>query len=306
MKFKLESNSTVQDLVVEDIASVEALMNTLDTSSLDQAFEELNDLQMLQQNIEKFGITEPVMDLVGGTLQSMNIRIDDKDACLEGLGEAIKNAGSAIYEFVKKIIDKIIGFIKSVLDKFTGKKLKDAENKISNIKNAGVGVDLFGIPNQMIMDKLCASVEFLPMASPEDTSRGRMTKLEPCVLVKTDAGYELDSSIEASMNERGDFKAKGYHSARVVVHYGGRLALWLHEAQETIEGFRKRLEFEEKHQNDPDRLPPDAQEKYLAYLRAFIPALNKMVQVYTMIYIRILYYADAIMFKIDSETTNRV
>ena len=104
MKFKLESKSTVQDLVVEDIASVEALMNTLDTSSLDQAFEELSDLQMLQQNIEKFGITEPVMDLVGGTLQGMNIRIDDKDACLEGLVQSIA-------EIMKTVIDKIIEFI---------------------------------------------------------------------------------------------------------------------------------------------------------------------------------------------------
>ena len=110
MKFKLESNSTVQDLVVEDIASVEALMNTLDTSSLDQAFEELNDLQMLQQNIEKFGITEPVMDLVGGTLQSMNIRIDDKDACLEDLKETAKKVGIKIWEIVLKIFEKIMEF----------------------------------------------------------------------------------------------------------------------------------------------------------------------------------------------------
>lgn len=122
MKFKLESNSTVQDLVVEDIASVEALMNALDTSSLDQAFEELNDLQMLQQNIEKFGITEPVMDLVGGTLQSMNIHIDDKDACLEDLKETAKQVGKKIWEIVLKIFRKIMEFLNA--DAFSGMERK--------------------------------------------------------------------------------------------------------------------------------------------------------------------------------------
>ena len=135
MKFK----SNLKSEAPVDFSALEQDINTLLNVDLSEATENLDDLVLLYANIAKYGITEPVMDLIGGTLESWNISIQNKEACLEGLGETIKNAGRNVWEMILKIYRKISDFIKSLISKKTkddlenDKKILD-ENKLGTTK----------------------------------------------------------------------------------------------------------------------------------------------------------------------------
>ena len=311
MKFKLESNSTVQDLVVEDIASVEELMNTLDTSSLDQAFEELNDLQMLQQNIEKFGITEPVMDLVGGTLQSMDIRIDDKDACLEGLGDAIKTAGKAVYEFVKKILDKIVTAIKTILGVYTRERLRKVETLLQKAKNFVFDQPAYNVPTKDVLQRLIDDLRFL--GGFDDKDPKLMARYVLDVIHQTEDGsFEIDGEIERTMEIRADYKAKGYRYPSEVVKFALFLADSLDSCRDNVEKMKKRLDNIEDIpkggkadlgfiKGGPQAMLYTGEDPkiYAAYLRAYVPCLAKLVSISTRIYMALTSYAFFILTRVE-------
>lgn len=126
MKFKSNKDVTMVPVNFEDI--VNELDNVLNME-LEQAVEHLDDLEILHANIEKYGITEPVMHLVGGTLESMSISITDKESCLEGLKEGLKEAGKKVWEVIVKIYEKIVEVITG--DKFfrLERHLKDLGTK---------------------------------------------------------------------------------------------------------------------------------------------------------------------------------
>lgn len=126
MKFKSDKDVTMAPVNFEDI--VNELDNVLNME-LEQAVEHLDDLEILHANIEKYGITEPVMHLVGGTLESMSISIADKESCLEGLKEGLKEAGKKVWEVIVKIFEKIVEVITG--DKFLRleRHLKDLGTK---------------------------------------------------------------------------------------------------------------------------------------------------------------------------------
>ena len=136
MKFKSNTPVTAQDL---ELAEVQ--FESLDFTEMDKAQELLEDLTVLNQNIEKFGITEPVMHLVGGTLEAMDISIASKEACLEGLGDKMKEAGKKIWEFIINLFKKIRDFVKAWLDKGAKKSIEvynGVKEKFSNVNAEGL------------------------------------------------------------------------------------------------------------------------------------------------------------------------
>lgn len=124
------------DDVLEDMTGV---MNM----DLEEAVEHLDDLEILYNNIEKFGITEPVMHLVGGTLESMGVSITEKEACLEGLKEGLKEAGKRVWEVIVKIFTKIIELITGgrteALQKRCDQLLKEPDVKVEAGHEAVIG-----------------------------------------------------------------------------------------------------------------------------------------------------------------------
>lgn len=127
MKFK--SNVKVTQ---EAPVNFEDLMQDMDNvlnMELEEAVEHLEDLTILEQNISKYGVTEPVMHLVGGTLESWSIDISNKEACLEGIGDKLKEAGKKVWEVIVKIYEKIVEVITG--DKFfrLERHLKDLGTK---------------------------------------------------------------------------------------------------------------------------------------------------------------------------------
>lgn len=125
MKFK--SNVKVTQ---EAPVNFEDLMQDMDNvlnMELEEAVEHLEDLTILEQNISKYGVTEPVMHLVGGTLESWSIDISNKEACLEGIGDKLKEAGKKVWEIIVKIFERIIEFL-------TGDKFKSLGRRCDAIK----------------------------------------------------------------------------------------------------------------------------------------------------------------------------
>lgn len=125
MKFK--SNVKVTQ---EAPVNFEDLMQDMDNvlnMELEEAVEHLEDLTILEQNISKYGITEPVMHLVGGTLESWSVDISNKEVCLEGIGGKLKEAGEKVWEIIVKIFERIIEFL-------TGDKFKGLGRRCDSIK----------------------------------------------------------------------------------------------------------------------------------------------------------------------------
>lgn len=102
---------------VADLKSIDQKINDLDFTDLDKAQESLDDITMLHANIMKYGCSEPVIDLIGGTLESWQISITDKEACLEGLVEKAKKIGKAIWDAIVAAIKRIIEFITGLFSK---------------------------------------------------------------------------------------------------------------------------------------------------------------------------------------------
>jgi hypothetical protein len=145
MKFKSNNVNNVSPVCIDDILEdMEGVMSM----DLEEAVEHLDDLEILYNNIEKFGITEPVMHLVGGTLESMGVSITEKAACLEGLKEGLKEAGKRVWEVIVKIFTKIIELITGdkaeALHKRCEQLLKEPDVRIVAEHAAVIG-DLGGI-----------------------------------------------------------------------------------------------------------------------------------------------------------------
>lgn len=139
MKFK--SNTPVN---VQEIEDFNTSLESVNFTELDNAQELLDDLVVLHANIEKFGITEPVMHLIGGTLEAMEICIDSKEACLEGLGDKMKEAGKKIWEMIVKIYEKIRDYIKGMMDRYNKKRIDDLKAKVKGM-NLDADIDVTGL-----------------------------------------------------------------------------------------------------------------------------------------------------------------
>lgn len=145
MKFKSNNVNNESPVCIDDVLED---MTGVVNMDLEEVIEHLDDLEILYNNIEKFGITEPVMHLVGGTLESMGVSITEKEACLEGLKEGLKEAGKRVWEAIVKIFTKIIELITGgkaeALIKRCDELLKELDLKIDAEHAVAIG-DLSGI-----------------------------------------------------------------------------------------------------------------------------------------------------------------
>ena len=142
MKFKSNVKVTQEAPVnFEDL--IQDMDNVLNME-LEEAVEHLEDLTILEQNISKYGVTEPVMHLVGGTLESWSIDISNKEACLEGIGDKLKEAGKKVWEMIIKIYEKIRDYIKGVLDRYNKKRIDALKAKVKGMK-LDADIDVTGL-----------------------------------------------------------------------------------------------------------------------------------------------------------------
>lgn len=314
MKFKSNNTNNVSPVCIEDVLEdMAGVMNM----GLEEAVEHLDDLEILYNNIERFGITEPVMHLVGGTLESWSIDISNKEVCLEGLGDKIKEAAAAAYEFIKKIIDKIIAAINKIFETYTGRRLADAEAKLRRIKSYGKRTSTYGIPDKKSMERLISSAKFFDLIVDDKPDLMAIYHLD--VIKKAQDGtYKLDERIEQSMNASGSFELKGYTSPVEIVQLGRKLGTYLQKGRDNIEKLKKRLDEIEKLPIDKTREShwqrtkyddPDSgntvsnsalfyrgdKERYIQYLKSFLPCLTTYVSISSQIYMRATVYAEWVL-----------
>ena len=273
MKFK----SNLKSEAPVDFSALEQDINTLLNVDLCEAAENLDDLVLLHANIEKYGITEPVMDLIGGTLESWNISIQNKEACLEGLGEKLKEGSKKVWEFIKQLVDKIITFIKGIINKHDPKKAEEnATEAGKKPAQFGVGVKCTGIPTKTVLTDLigvCDDLDKDANVNPKiiaDTYKLIFTLNDAGSL---DIAEELQKSL-SSEDER-DFKGKGYSKASEVIKMAGSDVLKaLKQAEGVCEFLKKDIANQEKAANDPE-----TNQRFIAKKRIALTAMGKVIPI---------------------------
>ena len=206
MKFK--SNVKVTQ---EAPVNFEDLMQDMDNilnMELEEAVEHLEDLTILEQNISKYGVTEPVMHLVGGTLESWSIDISNKEACLEGIGDKLKEAGKKVWEMIIKIYEKIRDYIKGMIAKFNKEKFNELKDKFKGQKVNTNEIDA----TNLIPEKYVKLIH--EFASEVERNVGHDATLwaraYPELLTITDGGtIEVNEKFDAAVRD-AKFSTKGY------------------------------------------------------------------------------------------------
>jgi len=211
MKFK----SNLKSEAPVDFSALEQDINTLLNVNLCEAAENLDDLVLLHANIEKYGITEPVMDLIGGTLESWNISIQNKEACLEGLGDKLKEGSKKVWEFIKQLVDKIITFIKGIINKHDPKEAKEISDTVKKFQDKGLTISMQGIPDKKFMKDIADFAS----GNDVDWSGEHMVKMHKLLFKINDAGnIEISDELVASMDDaESNYKKKGYSTPQDVI-----------------------------------------------------------------------------------------
>lgn len=220
MKFK--SNVKVTQ---EAPVNFEDLMQDMDNvlnMELEEAVEHLEDLTILEQNISKYGVTEPVMHLVGGTLESWSIDISNKEACLEGIGDKLKEAGKKVWEMILKIFAKVRDYIKGFMSKFGKEKLVELEKEVKGEKVDLKEIKAGGLVPSKYIDAICKVA-----ASMDRNVKGaaEWDEKAPMLFERNQLG---EISIAGKFfNESGDdtdLASKGYTNLEAMVHDNVKLA----------------------------------------------------------------------------------
>lgn len=212
MKFK--SNVKVTQ---EAPVNFEDLMQDMDNvlnMELEEAVEHLEDLTILEQNISKYGVTEPVMHLVGGTLESWSIDISNKEVCLEGIGDKLKEAGKKVWETIVKIFKKIREYIKGFMSKFGKDKLTELEKDAKDVKMDPGADNAAGLIPSKYIDKI-----FKVARSMDRHAKGPVDwdELEPTLFEKNEAGVlDLAKKFLDEINV-DDLSSKGYTDLAAMV-----------------------------------------------------------------------------------------
>jgi len=282
MKFKVESN-----VVVQDLASSEDPITSADIQCLDKALEDLSDLLVLRENIEKYGITEQVMDLIGGTLESMNIRIDNADACLEGIGESISNGVKTVFAFMRKIIDKIIQFITDCFNRRDAQERKELERKLKELEKVPVEerIPCTGIPEKqplehcIMIGKTCNTTH--NWTGENSRSVDEILRFGKDVFQLTDSGsIEFLESFTKSISEEDtrNFKEKKYSEFWDVAATCSGVTGALSMIKKGLETTQKEIDTLEKKTHALIAKDPDA-KKMLDDKRVYLVGLGKLSSV---------------------------
>jgi hypothetical protein len=135
MRFILES----RQVEPQDIVRLNEKMLDIDWSDYSQLDEQLNDLLALEQNFQKFGMTDAVMDLVGPSLEAWNIKLDSVDACMESMWDKVKEVSKKIWDAIVATIKRIGQFFKNLFDR--RKKLSAHAGKVDQLEYKGTKSD---------------------------------------------------------------------------------------------------------------------------------------------------------------------
>ena len=282
MKFKVEQN-----VAVADQTSSEDPITSADIQCLDKALEELNDLLVLRENIEKYGITEQVMDLIGGTLESMNIRTDNADACLEGIGESISNGVKTVFAFMRKIIDKIIQFITDCFNRRDAQERKELEQKLKELEKVPVEerIPCTGIPEKqplqqcIMIGKTCNTTH--NWTGENSRSVDEMLRFGKDVFQLTDSGsIEFLESFTKSISEEDtrNFKEKKYSEFWDVAAACSGVTGALSTIKKGLETTQNEIDTLEKKTHALIAKNPDA-KKMLDDKRVYLVGLGKLSSV---------------------------
>lgn len=282
MKFKVEPNVSVVDQTPP-----EDPITSADIQCLDKALEELSDLLVLRENIEKYGITEQVMDLIGGTLESMNIRTDNADACLEGIGESISNGVKTVFAFMRKIIDKIIQFITDCFNRRDAQERKELERKLKELEKVPVEerIPCTGIPEKeplqhcIMIGKTCNTTH--NWTGENSRSVDEMLRFGKDVFQLTDSGsIEFLESFTKSISEEDtrNFKEKKYSEFWDVAATCGGVTVALSTIKKGLETTQKEIDTLEKKTHALIVKNPDA-KKMLDDKRVYLVGLGKLSSV---------------------------
>ena len=219
MKFK--SNVKVTQ---EAPVNFEDLMQDMDNvlnMELEEAVEHLEDLTILEQNISKYGVTEPVMHLVGGTLESWSIDISNKEACLEGIGDKLKEAGKKVWEMILKIFEKVKEYIKKFMSKFSKDKLVELEKEVKGEKADDKETNAAGLIPSSYIDPICKVA-----AAMDRNVKGaaEWDEKAPKLFERNEAGHIVLALKFKDDVDDSNFASKGYSDLAAMVHDNVKLA----------------------------------------------------------------------------------
>ena len=284
MKFKVEQNAAV----VQGLSTTEELDLSSEIKDLDRAMEELSDFIALQENIETYGITEPVMDLIGGTLESMSIRTDDKDACLEGIGQAIATGAKAVFDFMRKIIRKIVEFITGFFNKRSAKEREELEKKLKETKKVPTEDDIpcTGLPEKKPMEQclMVAHQSRTPShnwTGANDRNVDAFLRYGSQVFYKTDSGsLEFLESFIKSMSEedKRNYKEKKYSEFADISLTTGHANKGMLDIKHGLEAKEKEIESLEQKADSILFKKPETKEN-LADKRIVLVTLGKLTPI---------------------------
>ena len=162
------------------------------------------------------------MHLVGGTLESWSIDISNKEACLEGIGDKLKEAGKKVWEMILKIFEKVRDYIKGFMSKFSKDKLVKLEEEVKGEKVDTKEIKAHGIVPSKYIDTICKVA-----ASMDRNVKGaaEWDEKAPELFERNEiGGIRIARKFFDECADDGDLASKGYSNLEAIVHDNVKLA----------------------------------------------------------------------------------
>ena len=84
MRFVISNNQLADSIDIDQVISALQALDR-DMAALESLEEKADDLIAVQQNIEKYGVTAAVVDLVGPAMEEYGVKLTTADASMEGI-----------------------------------------------------------------------------------------------------------------------------------------------------------------------------------------------------------------------------
>jgi hypothetical protein len=197
------------------------------------------------------------MHLVGGTLVSWSIDISNKEVCLEGIGDKLKEAGEKVWEVIVKIFERIVEFL-------TGDKFKSLGRRCDSIKQKYAP----SLDKKVI--KECVMSGIIPKAMITKIEAYVKSPREKSELVNNDyLDLKLKDDVIESIRKDAD-DGKGYQTLEAMLDGAKSLVgigdITARKAKDWLSAARRREWSEGKAANE---------------FRAFAAMMNQLVQIIT-------------------------
>lgn len=106
MRFVISNNQLADRIDIDQVISALQALDR-DMAALESLEEKADDLIAVQQNIEKYGVTAAVVDLVGPAMEEYGVKLTTADASMEGIKETLINTLETIIRMIKELFDKM-------------------------------------------------------------------------------------------------------------------------------------------------------------------------------------------------------